>query len=1121
MCRRLDAPAWHEPLRLAVADLARRRPYNLHNLAGSILAAPEPAPGLLPRNALFLAACLPELKYLPPDDLIAAAVAQLLAAYADRDWPPDETTPPPLPLRSAIERALRPLGALPGVRAAFADELTGDDPARRLAAAELILECGWRHPDLIPPLLTAARDHAEPVAAIREALWRQVEDHPEALKCQNLPLRALLDHPEQAAALAQHPVWRAILQVLYLRPDWTPDEPLQPDAICFDSRLTPWLQRAWQEGWSEEQICAGLLDLAQSATDPVLARDAAWALAVSDEARWRRWLVVAGKGEITTQTRATLAGVMWRALARALNCNVGIAGGRADVLARVSVVARKLVGADDLASVDINDLYNVITSVSFAHLVARVSADHLACARALFLAQPMSRFDLDFVSALLFFRATNPNTDLRDYDLRIARAFAYADDADHIFTLAPALACVLDRAPIFASVVAYRIVRISTDMPFGISTSGFDEIAAVLAAERERWVATPAAEVMVPLLDQASTALTALRQMVEGPAWRALIAADEALASAALPDPEPGERMPWRREDLQAAADLLPERLARLQPPDRDDDRDLHDGLRDLARTWLGAGDPLRRGYAALLLAELGELTANALPDLLRLLAAADDLSRHRARAALLQERRASACGPDLLLALASAADHAAPPAADLPADGPMLIATYCGWALNRVVHDRADWLQEWAAQLDAAPSPPLWVLLSRIHRLDPACWPTFLGLLTTAGPRSRAALLESVSWLLHENQAPAEYGQALAEVLLELARSPETATAQAALFALSCFRQPLPVVVDALLAAAQDQPVALLALAYLAPRLETADQDRVDRLLVTAAASPEADAAQVRRLVNRQLEPSSFFGRERDQFEPAALLTALAQRQPDPERQLRALLAAGTDDDVWDDFYHGRIALTIRELLAQHEELWSLLLDELRTALDEGDWPRHRIVLAGLARSAEAMPARFNRSAADLEPLLLRATRDLNSFNTRRFAITALSYLRVITPEVLAALLRLVGDMEKVRDDALAAAGRFNRLHPSLGQALPSALVAALTDLSALRARAAIRLLEALGTSPAAQSVPGLRQQIIETLATALQDHGSRRLVWVSVEEADGTLDQDLYQALLRVAGF
>ena len=135
--------------------------------------------------------------------------------------------------------------------------------------------------------------------------------------------------------------------------------------------------------------------------------------------------------------------------------------------------------------------------------------------------------------------------------------------------------------------------------------------------------------------------------------------------------------------------------------------------------------------------------------------------------------------------------------------------------------------------------------------------------------------------------------------------------------------------------------------------------------------------------------------------------------------------------------------------------------------------------------------------------------------------AIAAFSCLWVITPEVLAALLRLAGDTEEMRNDALAAAGRFNRRHPSLGQALPPVLVAALTDPSALRARAAVRLPAALGASPAASSAAGLRRHIVQDLAAALQDPGSRRPVWVSAEEADGTLDRDLYRALLWVAGF
>lgn len=473
------------------------------------------------------------------------------------------------------------------------------------------------------------------------------------------------------------------------------------------------------------------------------------------------------------------------------------------------------------------------------------------------------------------------------------------------------------------------------------------------------------------------------------------------------------------------------------------------------------------------------------------------------------------------------------------------------------MVHDRPHWLWKWAARLEALEEPkelgelnavasrPLEALLSRIHRLDAACWPAFLDLLRAAGPRGQAALLDAASCLLREDQVPEEQREALAEALLALARSPDQGVARAAVFALGCFRQPPTVVAQALLAAVRPSPSdgqqstttqstdhqstidhCWFALARLAPQLDEAIQAEVDRLLETAPPSPAVDAALARRLVNRQsgqLEVQlKVWLRGKDTFDPAPLLAALAARQPDPTAQLRGLLAAGADDDVWDDAYHGRIALAVRELVQGHPDLWPLLVDALRAGLEADDWQRHRIALASLARCAEAMPAQFNNaSAANLEPLLLRASANAGSFDTRRFAITALSYLRVITPDVLAAILRLAGDTEEVRDDALAAARRFNRLHPSLGQALPSELLAALTGPSALRARATIRLLEALGTSEAAQSAPGLRRQIVQALAAALQDPSSRRPVWVSAERTDGTLEQDLYAALLRVAGF
>ena len=991
VCRRLDEPAWHVPLTLAVAHTAAKKKRALPGLLRAILDAPEPAPGLLPRNALFLAACLPECQEPPPAELAAKVVGQLLAAYADRAWPADETTRPLEVLRTAIERSLRPLHGQPGTQQALADALTGADPARRLAAGELILALEWQERALVGPLLAAARAHAEPTAVIREALWRCVRADPGALSGQELPLRRLLASRETVNALRQRPAWLAIVQSLYLRPDWTLGQPLDAAAVCFDSLLTPDLLQAWQEGWSDEQLLDQLMAWAGRAGDPALARDAAWAAAVADDGRWRSLLASSGDG---AALRCTIAGLAWGAL------------------------------------------------------------------------------DLDLARDL-------------DRDLALARALDRARDLD------------LDR------------------------DRDLDEIDGIVAGARGQFAEDPEASDLLAALDAAADRVAQLRMVLQHPAWRALLSAAELLP------PQPGAagrsagRIPWDGEALDVAATLAPDRLARLQVP-RWAEPALRTRLQSVAEGWLGSPDGWRAALGALLLAELGQISLANLDRLVPLLADADDLLRGRARAALQRERPASAWGQEALVALAvqAGADRESAPSGVAAAeDGGLLISSYCGWTLSEVVHDRAGWLAGWVAQLDAAPSEPTATLLSHIHRLEAGCWPPFVELLHTAGPRSQEALLESTGWLLRLGRVPEEQTAALGEALLAVARAaPEKVTVQVVL-ALGCFRRPPPAVVQALLGAAQgdaasDGPLAtaqaLGALARLAPGLTKAEQARVDQLLSTAPASQEADAALARRLVNGQAKSDE-----------QALVNKLAAVRSDPTAQMQALLAAGADDDVWDDHYHGRIAVGLRLLLMQHEALWPLLVEALRSALAAGSWQRHRIALAGLARAAEAMPQQFNRSAADLAPLLLQASRNVNSFSSRSFAITSLSYLRVITSEVLTALLRLTGDTEIVQKDALAAAARFNRLDPSLGEALPAELTAALTGPSALRARTAVRLLQALGTSHAAQATPGLRRQIVLALAAALQDPGSRRPVWVSVDETDGTLDQDLYQALLRVAGF
>ena len=66
--------------------------------------------------------------------------------------------------------------------------------------------------------------------------------------------------------------------------------------------------------------------------------------------------------------------------------------------------------------------------------------------------------------------------------------------------------------------------------------------------------------------------------------------------------------------------------------------------------------------------------------------------------------------------------------------------------------------------------------------------------------------------------------------------------------------------------------------------------------------------------------------------------------------------------------------------------------------------------------------------------------------------------------------------------------------------------------------------MLETLGTSQAAEVTPGLRRQIESALAAAIQDERSRQVVWLYDDgeiKENGTLDQHMMQALLRVAGF
>ena len=161
-----------------------------------------------------------------------------------------------------------------------------------------------------------------------------------------------------------------------------------------------------------------------------------------------------------------------------------------------------------------------------------------------------------------------------------------------------------------------------------------------------------------------------------------------------------------------------------------------------------------------------------------------------------------------------------------------------------------------------------------------------------------------------------------------------------------------------------------------------------------------------------------------------AALRARPGMGDLDPLALLEALLEAGTDDDPWST-YHERIVALVRALVERNGDLLDPLLAALEAALAGDDWPAKRIRLAAVAACAGAMPDALNlaRSPDELEELLVWGTQDAGSHHSRRFAITALSHLRVATPAAVEALLAAGRDVAQVQRDAVAAAGRFRHL--------------------------------------------------------------------------------------------
>lgn len=470
----------------------------------------------------------------------------------------------------------------------------------------------------------------------------------------------------------------------------------------------------------------------------------------------------------------------------------------------------------------------------------------------------------------------------------------------------------------------------------------------------------------------------------------------------------------------------------------------------------------------------------------------------------------ASALGKVRLEALAAlAAEHANDPR----------VGTPIKWMLHKVKHDRPDWVQTWMKIATETEDTPAEYLLRNLYIPDEAVALLILESLPHESRRVNLALLHALRWQAVVSfdviTSAAQQSPPLPRLAAWLNDTQDANLAAAILAVLGHWRA-VPGEAAAILlnflqrpGRIQDERVTAAAQHALA-RLVARDSDLRSRAQTLLEQSLPASAPALVRLLATQHKDAP------------ALLDALAPHIPDPAVLLDALLEAGTDDDGWDDDYHGRLAAAVGAHAAAHPEALPALLARLRETLLGENWPPRRMALAAVAACIERFPAQVQNVAGGhrtLETLLLEGTQDVYDYDVRRFALSALSYLRAVTPRVVPVLLAALDEnVAIVQRDAVQAAARFQRIEGDVQEIL-SQLTPHLHGPSAAQAYGVAKLLGALALSPAGEAAD-LRPAVIRALAEALQDPFSEQEVFIE-SESKGPLKETLYEELLRAAGW
>ena len=140
-------------------------------------------------------------------------------------------------------------------------------------------------------------------------------------------------------------------------------------------------------------------------------------------------------------------------------------------------------------------------------------------------------------------------------------------------------------------------------------------------------------------------------------------------------------------------------------------------------------------------------------------------------------------------------------------------------------------------------------------------------------------------------------------------------------------------------------------------------------------------------------------------------LLDSLSMHFSDPTTKLMALLEGISSREPW-SIIHDTVATAAAMLVSRETSLMPTLF---QAVAETQDWEHRDPVLGTVAKLAELSPAHVNAYIEDRPELadkLIEHCSDLDSFNTRRFALTALSHLRHINPDLGQALLHCCTDV-------------------------------------------------------------------------------------------------------------